>query len=70
MVLNIFGEPFWGSNLNALDKRSAPMQRGTRFLIYTGAPLQRGAHFPIPTNIPVQRGARFTSPRTTQMLCT
>jgi len=59
MVLNIFGEPIWGSNLNLLDKKSVPMQRGARSMICMGAPMQHGARFPIPTDVPVQRGDRF-----------
>ena len=45
MVWTVLGDPSWGTNLDHVETKRVPMQRGARFVFLQSVPMQRGAHF-------------------------
>ena len=45
MVWDILGGPIWGINLDHENVKIVPMQRGARSFFCRSAPMQRGTHF-------------------------
>ena len=47
MVSDVFWDPFGETNLDHVDKKHVPMQRGAHFAFSGSVPMQRGDRFRI-----------------------